>query len=319
MTKNILAVAAFCIVVASCKKPETLPSTTSTFSTYSSMDAIYQMLEVKPKYVTVNGGTGGTFYGTSGTRYVIPPNCLQDAAGNAVTTNVQFEVAEYLKKGDMIFSKMLPVSDDEPLLSGGEISIKATLAGQPIYLKSGGCTVSATIPKDKDTVKGMEFFAGTANPPSADNKVNWKRTDSGGGIRAIIYNGDTVTIISDSLRYINADVFLKGKFAGLYQYQKITVNVVISGITPGSLPYLRGFILVDNFKAVYNGPFRGLDMNFNFDFFNCPVHFIFYGLVNDRFYAGVTAATPKTGETYTVTLFETDPAQFKAQLNNLTK
>ncbi len=312
--KNTILFASFCITVTafSCKKEDTVSTPVSVFSTYSSMDTIYQMLEVKPKYVSVNGATGGTFYGNSGTRYVIPANCLQDGAGNPVTTNVQFEVAEYLKKGDMIFSKMLPISDGEPLFSGGEISIHATLSGQPIYLRPGGCTVSATIPKDKDSTQGMQFFSGQPVANSVDNKVNWRRlTDT---VNAVIYNGDTVKIISDSLKECNADIFMT-----LPHYQAFSIVFNISGGI--QLPYLsllHAWTMYDNYKGIRplvnysDGIFRESHVP------DIPVHFVFYALINGHFYAGVSGATPKTGETYSVTLVETDPKAFKGQLNNLT-
>ncbi len=310
--KFIAAITVLSIFVDACKKPDTTPSVVSTYPTYSSMDTIYQMLEVKPKYVTVNGATGGTFYGTSGTRYVIPPNCLQDGAGNAVTTNVQFEVAEYLKKGDMIFSKMLPISDGQLLLSGGQLSIKATLAGQPVYLKPGGCKFTATIPLDKDTVSGMRFFSGREISNPTDTKVNWQ-SQSDSSDRFIIYNGDTVNIISDSFIYCNADRLMD------YDYdEKFTITVATSGVILSSSK-INGYTFYDNYKGILpfhefnNGVFKPAEVP------AIPVHFVVFGLINNRFYAGVIATTPKTGENYTVTLTETDPAAFKAQLNNLTK
>jgi len=313
MKNTLLLCAGIILFIASCKKPDTTPSVVSTYPTYSSMDTIYQMLEVKPKYVTVNGASGDTFYGNSGTRYVIPPNCLQDGAGNPITTNVQFEVAEYLKKGDMIFSKMLPISDGEPLLSGGQLSIKATLGGQPIYLKPGGCTFSATIPKDKDTVSGMEFFSGEEITNPTDSKVNWKKPDTL-GFGNIVYNGDTVNIISDSFKYFNAD-----KFMTTYNYQHVTVTISANGTTISNQLLITAVVLYDNYKGVWP---LGHPLNYSLrtdHIPDIPVHFAVFGLINNRFYAGVTAATPKTGENYTVTLTEADPAAFKAQLNNLTK
>lgn len=319
MKKNTLILSVVLLFSAiSCKKPDATTSTTSSFSTYSSMDTIYKMLEVKPKYVTVNGITGATFYGTSGTRYTIPPNCLQDGAGNTVTTNVQFEVAEYLEKGDMLFSKMLPISNGELLLSGGELSIKATLSGQPIYLKPDGCKFTATIPKDKDTVSGMQFFVGRELQNNTDNIVNWEKQDSLSS-GAIIYNGDTIVIVSDSFQKCNAD-----KFLSTPDYQNILVAVSVPQNISFDSTKFRAMALYDNYKGIWPlgdrmwGEYKH-KLYKEFHIPNTPVHFVIYGLTNNRFYAGVTAATPKTGETYTVTLFETDPSQFKAQLNNLTK
>ncbi len=320
-TRFILGIGLLALI-GSCKKPDTTPTTVSTYPTYSSMDAIYKSLEVKPKYVTVNGATGGTFYGTSGTRYVIPPNCLKDGAGNPVTTNVQFEVAEYLKKGDMVFSKMLPLSNGEPLLSGGQISIKATLSGMPIYLKSSGCNFTATIPKDKDTTTGMQFFIGQQTTKGNDsNNVNWNRIDSAAGGAGgvpwghIVYNGDTISIISDSLSLCNADRFLTSPID--YKTFKVTPSAP-GGVSITSSTQLTGYAFYDNYKSAYpmyfyNGVFDESHVP------GIPVHFAVYGLINNRFYAGVVAATPENGGNYTVTLTEADPAAFKAQLNNLTK
>jgi hypothetical protein len=315
--KNTILFAAFCITVTalSCKKEDTVSTPVSVISTYSSMDTIYQMLEVKPKYVSVNGATGGTFYGNSGTRYVIPANCLQDGAGNPVTTNVQFEVAEYLKKGDMIFSKMLPISDGEPLISGGEISIHATLSGQPIYLRPGGCTVSATIPKDKDTVSGMQFFAGVPVAQPGTTKVNWTlKRDSVGLAGAILYNGDTINILCDSLESCNADRFLTSP-----NYQSFEVTIGLSGsATLSSITELKGFTLYDNYKGVWplNSYSNGVYSEHHVP--NIPVHIAVYGLINGHFYGGVIGITPQTGNNYSITLSEVDPIAFKGQLNNLT-
>ncbi len=319
MKNTLLLCAGIIIFIGSCKKPDTTPTVVSTYPTYSSMDTIYQMLEVKPKYVTVNGATGGTFYGTSGTRYVIPPNCLQDASGNPVTTNVQFEVAEYLKKGDMIFSGVLPISDNDALISGGEIYINATLSGMPIYLKAVGCTFSATIPKDKDSTPAMQFYVGRPGPDPIKNRVNWKQPDTPASIPSygIVYNGDTIPIISDSFQFCNADRLpLSG-----WTYQKFTITITASSISiPDSA--LHTFALYDNFKSLWRCEHYGKPVNniYKQDHLpNLPMHFVSYALINNRFYAGVTPATPKTGENYTVTLTEADPAAFKAQLNNLTK
>ena len=79
--------------------------------------------------------------------------------------------------------------------------------------------------------------------------------------------------------------------------------------------------LYDNYKGVWP---LGLTGSFANGVYieghvpNIPVHFVSYGIINGKFYGGVTAATPVTGGNYTIFLSQVDPTAFKGQLNNLT-
>src|SRR4051812_42251522 len=120
-----LAIAALCI--AACGKtynPGPDPSG-EPGGNYTMASAMAELM-VAPRTVTIDAGTGGTFNGNSGTRYSFPPNAFKTATGVIVTGNVAIQVSEYLKKSDMLFSGMLPISGGEPLLSGGEINVAAT-------------------------------------------------------------------------------------------------------------------------------------------------------------------------------------------------
>ncbi len=112
MKKLIVPIVLLMLVAGSCKKKEdTVSTSTSTFKTYGSMDEIFDALSLKPKVVSFDAAAGSSFYGNSGTRYIFQPNCFQDASGATVTGNVQVAATEWLKKGDMIFSGVLPISD----------------------------------------------------------------------------------------------------------------------------------------------------------------------------------------------------------------
>ena len=99
------------------------------------MDEIFNMLSLQTKAATINADSGGVFYGNSGTRYIFKKSSFITAAGVNVSGNIQIVVNEILKKGDMIFSRVLPVSNGEPLFSGGEIYITASQTSQQIFLK----------------------------------------------------------------------------------------------------------------------------------------------------------------------------------------
>jgi len=124
---------------------------------YSSMDDVFSSLSVQSNVTTLDAAAGGTFYGASGTRYVFAPNSFQTASGATVTGKVQVTTSEYLQKGDMIFSKMLPISNNEPLLSGGEINVSASQNGQNIFMKPG-TSFKANMPLTGSMPPGDCFF-----------------------------------------------------------------------------------------------------------------------------------------------------------------
>jgi hypothetical protein len=302
------------LIALSCKKQEDTTGNVipSNFKTYSSMDDIFTSLSLQPKVMTMLADSGGSFYGSSGTRYIFLPGSFQDAGGVAVTGNVQVSVTEYLKKGDMIFSGILPVSDGVPIISGGEISVKVTKGGSEIFLKPG-MYYQAKIPQfgSKDTV--MTYFTGTAGANTNSNKVNWALVNDSTkhGIGYVVYNGDTITIFSDSLKFANADRFMTNP-----DYQKFSVTVVATGATASAASLLT-YALYDSYKGVWPLTASSGNVYSEHHVPNIPVHFVSMGLINNHFYGGVLAATPKTGGNYQVTLTEVKPEDFKAQINAL--
>lgn len=311
--RNKVTVGLFLVLIAcitACRKN----STTSVYGTYSGIDTIFEMLRLKPKIVTIDAATGGSFYGNSGTRYTIPANALQDSTGNNITGNVQVEVAEYLKKGDMIFSKMLPICDNEPLISGGQISISAVTQsdGRRVYLKPGFKT-TAYVPQDGPPLLHMTFFKGIPSQDTSVNRVVWIDSIGSGSVVKHVTN-DTLDIISDSLGILNADKFLTNP-----NYQDFHVKIFISGsVIISSSDKIHIYALYDTVKGVW--PINHQLSANEYAESHVPdikVHFVAFTVINRYFYAGITTATPKTGETYTITLSEIFPEDFKKQINEL--
>jgi len=302
------------VFVSSCSKKNT---NTAIYGSYSSIDNIYASLSLFPKTVTINAARDTSFYGNSGTRYIFSANTLQTAGGVSVTGLVQVTVAEYLQKGDMIFSKMLPVTSTTQLLSGGEINVSATQSGQPLYLKPLA-TFQANVPQGTVPMGGMSLFFGTAPTDTSTNKVIWGQAtiDSGSsGIGVVIGAGDTLSIFSDSLRECNADQFLTSP---VFQNFNVTVNV--NNELVSSSAQIHGYVLFDGYKAIWplgeigsykNGVFNELHTP------NIAVHFVIFTLINGNFYGGTLAASPITGGNYTVNLTAIDPNIFKEEINSL--
>jgi uncharacterized lipoprotein NlpE involved in copper resistance len=312
MKKLLITVVLLILTTLACTKKNepSNPVGNNNFKTYSSMDTIFSMLEVKPKVVIFDAAVGASFYGNSGTRYIFRKNSFIDATGAVVSGNVQVEVSEYLKKGDMIFSGLLPISNGEPLVSGGEIYVKASKNGNELFLRKDS-TFQAKIPQfgSKDSV--MSLFSSSITGGTSTNKVNWQKKDTSNFNAGIVYKGDTISIFSDSMKYCNADRFLSNP-----HYQDFKVSVAASGVTI-DINSLSAYALYDSYKGLMllspssAGVFEGTHIP------DIPIHFVSFGLINGHFYGGVVGVTPKTGSTYTITLTEVNPDDFKAQINGL--
>jgi len=301
----------------SCSKSPNPVSTTTTVS-YSSMDTIFSMLNVQPKTLMVDAVNGGSFYGNSGTRYIFYGNSFQTATGANVTGTVQIQVAEYLQKGDMLFSKMLPISNNEPLISGGEINVVATQNGQPVYLKPH-FIFQANMPQGGAAATGMQYFSGQPTLDTTQFKANWIQpaldTTHYAAGTVINVKFDTLGIISDSLRFCNADYFMISP-----NYQNFTVTVAVTGAILPAIGRVFTYALYDNYKGEWPiGPFgsytNGVFTEHHVP--NIPVHFVAFTLINGKFYGGIIGATPTTGGNYTVNLTMQDPTAFKTSLNQL--
>lgn len=308
------------ILMASCTKNDNNENPVlPVYAAYTSMDDVYELLSVKGKSVTIDGTAGGTFYGNSGTRYLFEPNSFQKADGSAVTGIVQLETTEWLKKGDMIFSKMLPESDGESLFSGGELAVTAKYNGETIFLKPGK-TFRANMPQGGVPEPGMIFFAGRSQTGNPNNNVNWRRTDSIPS-RKIIYTPDTISIITDSIMICNADKYITG-------YESVDMNVTISakdGSEIKTSTAIKSFAVY----AGYNG-MRPMDSNWGSSRTNdiidarhvpvMPIYLTVFGLINNKFYGGILyVAAPNAGTHYSVVLEQVDAMAFRGQINVMTK
>jgi hypothetical protein len=317
MKNPVFVFAVFMLLTAvSCNKKTNTTTTPVnpnpvSFSTYVSMNAVFNLLNTQSKTVTINADSGGSFYGTSGTRYIIKKSSFQSAGGVNITGNVQITVSEIMKKGDMIFNEVLPVSNGNPIFSGGEISIAAGQSSQQIFLKPS-TTFQANIPQTLfDSVS--TYFSGRPSGGSAYNNINWG-VDAPVSPGYIVNKIDTIQLFSDSMQWCNA-----GRFISFPQYQSFKVTVNAAGNTVDASSSLIAYVMYDNHKGVW--PMTSLNGNvFSENHVpNMPVHFVAMALLNGHFYAGASAAsvTPATNGNYTLTLTEVDPYAFKGQLNGL--
>jgi hypothetical protein len=76
------------LVTNSCKKKEDNNTPVPVYGTYSTMRYhIYHAGQTHPSLYTFDATTGSSFYGTSGTRYIIQGGSFQDASGTICYRN----------------------------------------------------------------------------------------------------------------------------------------------------------------------------------------------------------------------------------------
>lgn len=309
MTKKLIAALGVALtVLAACNKDYS-PTPTNT---YTSFQEAFTELAPKSKTVTIKASAGGSFRGNSGTRYVFPANAFRNSSGGVVTGDVQVTVTEYVDKSDMLFSGVLPVTTTEPLISGGETSVNARQNGQALTM-APGTTFQANMPQQHngDTAR-MDVFTGHKN---ADGNVVWTQNDPGSD-GSIVFNGDTTIITNDSMDLCNADRFLSSP-----NYQSFSIQLTTSdgAVLPSAgSGLITGYALYDEYNGVWPMYNQSASHLYNEDHVpDIPVHFVVVGLINGKFYGGITGATPATGSTYNVVLKPTTPAAFKALVKAL--
>ncbi|MCB0700353.1 MAG: hypothetical protein H6551_05400 [Chitinophagales bacterium] len=300
------------------------PGNPSTPGNYT-FSKVFNDLEVKYKTLTIDATKDNSFFGNSGTRYVIKANALVTPGGAPVTGNVQVQVREFLNRGDMIFSRMLPVSDGAPLVSGGEIDIQVTQNGTPLNLRPN-TPLQVFVPQKGNADPDMQVFSGQPVTGDPQNQVNWRVdsprvivdslqvVDTSNRVVPIYRPGaqDTLKMISDKLRLCNIDKYLK-----IYQNELITVKVTSSGDTiPNSTP-LFCYALFNNLNIAYPIYIYDLNNTREVHLMKLPINFVAFTIINGHFYGGVVTPAQKTGTTVNIVLNKVDPAAFKITLNNL--
>jgi len=306
MKQIVFSVAALLLLVSTSCKKKVVEPVSGTFTTIS---ALQTTLKTQPKITTLNAFTGGSFYGTSGTRYFISGNSLMTATGASVTGNVEITTLECLTKADMILQNAYPVSGGQPLMSGGEISISASQGGNPLYLKPGAM-FAAYVPQTNGAVPDMGLFLGGDTKGTPTWRMN--RDTARGGV--FYYGGDTITVYSDSLNWVNIDQFYTTAT------KNITINYTAEGVT-GTLSDISVVTSIDDRKSVLPLPtYRGTKSTNAitepyYPALNSTI--AAYGICNGYLYGGTKKITPVDGLNATVEMKKLTTTEFMNILKGL--
>src|SRR5438477_9204517 len=110
-------------------------SYSSSSAEYTSLDEFFQKNQPSSEALVANISNPVSLETKRGTKFIFEPNSFVNSAGQPVTGTIFFEVREILTPVDLILSRTLPMSNGEPLESGGEFMIKPrTQSGEPLKL-----------------------------------------------------------------------------------------------------------------------------------------------------------------------------------------
>jgi hypothetical protein len=135
-------------------------------------------IKKKGELFTINNLRDTTIRAAEGTVFFIPMNCFD------TKDSVVFEVKEYYKYSDMVANGLTTMADDKQLISGGMLSLSASVKGKEISLNPTK-EIRVFIPNltAKDS---MEIFEGKKketqdfnlqkNTVIAKNNINWQLT-----------------------------------------------------------------------------------------------------------------------------------------------
>ena len=299
----ISALAVSALVFGGCAKKDG----GTVFGPYT-MQNVFNTMAVTPLRTTFNASSGGTFYGNSGTRYYFPPFSLERDSVQ-ITGDVDVTVAEYIKVSDMIFSGILPYSNGAPLVTAGAFYLNITQNGNTVVL-ARPARYQAFMPVPSTmSLTGMSLYFGRPDDTVASNSVNWQPvTDtSHGGVTTVT---DTVIITTDSVHFNAAS---RNLLTPTYQSFALQITAPITTFSDTLVAYavFDSLNTVWQMSASHNHTITETMVP------NVPVHFVVFTVIDGDFYAGITPATPVSGNTYTVYLTKTSPAALRQKIDGL--
>ncbi len=272
------------------------------------LNNLYAGLALKPVNTNIDNALGGYIVGKGGSKLIIQPNSFISKTGSLISGDVQVAFTDWTNRADMIFSKVLPISDGEPLISGGEYAISATVAGQPVFLKPSK-PIQVRLPQFGKDASGMQIFKGTIIPEVNNNTINWQLGDSVSG-GTLLVNGDTISIFNDSCQTVNADRFITNP-------NYVEFNLTIAG-APITEKGFAAYCLYKDFNGCYPLEFKDANTYNATHIPDIACHLVVYGYHNNEFYSGILSnITPAMNVTKTINISKSDEVALVNAIKNL--
>ena len=210
------------IAIAACKKSEKTGSAVTGINSVntpaynygtdkSHLNQLFAALRPTVQNFSVAAGTTQVIITAGGTKLTFYPHSFRNAAGNIITSGiVNTAITEMYGPGDMIANRATSSCNGQPLHSGGEVNIKATMGSQEVFANKYGIAFM----QPAYSSQPMALYFGNTN--NADSVVTWSLGDTtalGLTAPATVVNGDSTGTFSysfdscTSFNWINCDHF----------------------------------------------------------------------------------------------------------------
>ena len=216
---SVVVYIAVVAMMAACKKTERSTSSTTPIQDVvippvydrSQLNNLFSAFRPVAENLTVTAGVHQVVTAAGGTRLTFYPHSFKDAAGHTITSGtVNIAITEMYKPGDVIANRATTNSNYGLLVSGGQIKLKATKAGQEVFANKYGVAFA----RPGYSAQRMVLYYGNTN--NADSLARWTVSDTTAGMVALGTVYDSMLVGAPysypfdsctSFNWINCDYF----------------------------------------------------------------------------------------------------------------
>jgi hypothetical protein len=297
------------LFISSCTNDDLLPLPKYEPSTsYHSVADFHEKHGVPIHTYQFNAASGGTFSTPKGTIVEIPANAFLNSTGQPISGLVKLEIRDIYAKSDMVLSNVTTMSEEMPLVSGGEAWFRITQNGQAVWLNNANPV----------TVKMRQLFGGTPmdlytgeNDATGDG-VNWVATGSP------VQNGtfpDTAYfqfLLNEAIfeevggNWVNCD----HPFAN---YTSTVLHLTLDGEYESSHAYL----LVDLSNTCVSLSRNSNQIDYHYAPLGYAAHVVVIGIKGEKVFTAIEPITISENQTIQISPQETTVEEFKQLLQTL--
>lgn len=304
------------ITILSCKKEKDVTPTTPPGS--SNISTFFQQNAAQKQTFTINANQYQSISGTKGTILQFQPGSFKNSSGPVTSGTITVELREMYSKADMIMSNAPTMSNNQLLVSGGELFLQAFQNGTPLSLSSSN-SVSVQMPTNTNALPMNEFYSNQEFTSGAD--LDWNLADSSTNDSIIVIN-DSIDFESpsyyyyfylDGLNWINCDHFWDSPGP----FTDVDVNVG----TQFNMANCAVYISFDGMNSITSLGDYDANHIFNYGYQSFPqglnIHIIALAKINGQLYSGIIPGTLTANFSTNITLMPTTLTQFTSAVNLL--
>jgi len=195
------------------KNPYNITNRNSNYKNKTAIDKFFTKNQKPSQIFTINAQTQNTVKANDGTIIKIEPNTFVRNNGDVFTGDVNLEVKEMYNRSDMVFSNASTVSNDMPLISGGEVYIDARSKDGEVLRMDDNKPMAIEMPARIGTKDEMQLFYGEAG----NNSVNWNLANANTVApvaNSNVSTGSSYNFNTTAMGWINCDKFMRSNNPG---------------------------------------------------------------------------------------------------------